>query len=224
MSRVQRLVDEAEAAFAELCEALERSEPARWNEPEAAGEWSLRQLGAHVSANTRFHTELILAFLGGALPHADTSWTVERDAALDAGPAATVAWMRADHARHLPALRSLSDDQLAVSGATRVGVVTIEYLLRRIASHARQHARQARRIRQTVEARAREGSAHAAQPVKTEGGTMEKDPVCGMDVDPKRAAATFEYEGKTYFFCAPGCKKAFERAPETYLKKEQSTR
>ena len=38
---------------------------------------------------------------------------------------------------------------------------------------------------------------------------MEKDPVCGMQVDPQKAAGTSEYQGKTYYFCAPGCRKAF---------------
>ena len=46
---------------------------------------------------------------------------------------------------------------------------------------------------------------------------MAKDPVCGMDVDEKTAAATAEYQGKTYYFCAPGCKKAFEKEPEKYI-------
>ncbi|MCF7805246.1 MAG: YHS domain-containing protein [Candidatus Marinimicrobia bacterium] len=43
-----------------------------------------------------------------------------------------------------------------------------------------------------------------------------KDPVCGMDVDPDNAAAQTEHNGKTYYFCAPGCKKAFEENPEKY--------
>ncbi|TET13505.1 MAG: YHS domain-containing protein, partial [Dehalococcoidia bacterium] len=30
-------------------------------------------------------------------------------------------------------------------------------------------------------------------------------------------AATSEYKGKTYYFCAPGCKKAFDADPEKYL-------
>ena len=47
---------------------------------------------------------------------------------------------------------------------------------------------------------------------------MEKDPVCGMTVDPKRAAGKSEYKGKTYYFCASGCKAAFDRDPEKYLK------
>ncbi len=46
---------------------------------------------------------------------------------------------------------------------------------------------------------------------------MAKDPVCGMDVDEKTAAATSEYQGKTYYFCSLGCKKAFDTDPEKYL-------
>ena len=48
---------------------------------------------------------------------------------------------------------------------------------------------------------------------------MEKDPVCGMDVDPKKAAAKSDYHGKTYYFCSLGCKKEFDQSPEKYLKK-----
>lgn len=47
---------------------------------------------------------------------------------------------------------------------------------------------------------------------------MVKDPVCGMMVDPETAPAKAEYKGKTYYFCAPGCKVAFEKDPEKYLK------
>jgi Cu+-exporting ATPase len=51
-----------------------------------------------------------------------------------------------------------------------------------------------------------------------EGGVkMAIDPVCKMEVDEKTAAATSEYEGKTYYFCAAGCKRAFEQNPEKYL-------
>ena len=47
---------------------------------------------------------------------------------------------------------------------------------------------------------------------------MERDPVCGMSVVPERAAATVEFEGKKYFFCAKSCaakfeKEAHEKAP-----------
>jgi len=47
---------------------------------------------------------------------------------------------------------------------------------------------------------------------------MVKDPVCGMMVDPETAPAKSEYKGQTYYFCAPGCKVAFEKDPEKYLK------
>ncbi len=50
---------------------------------------------------------------------------------------------------------------------------------------------------------------------------MVKDPVCGMDVDPKTAAAKSEYNGQTYYFCSPGCKKAFDKEPEKYVGKAQ---
>jgi len=45
---------------------------------------------------------------------------------------------------------------------------------------------------------------------------MAKDPVCGMEIDEKKVVASFVYEGKTYYFCAQACKRAFERDPEKY--------
>jgi YHS domain-containing protein len=49
---------------------------------------------------------------------------------------------------------------------------------------------------------------------------MAIDPVCKMDVDEKSAKHKGEYQGRTYYFCAPGCKSAFEADPEKYLKGE----
>lgn len=43
-----------------------------------------------------------------------------------------------------------------------------------------------------------------------------KDPVCGMMIDPSEAAAQSAYQGRTYYFCAPECKVAFDREPEKY--------
>jgi YHS domain-containing protein len=48
---------------------------------------------------------------------------------------------------------------------------------------------------------------------------MVKDPVCGMDVDPKTAAHSSQYQGQTYYFCSAGCKKSFEKEPQKYLAK-----
>jgi YHS domain-containing protein len=46
------------------------------------------------------------------------------------------------------------------------------------------------------------------------------DPVCGMDVPPETAAGKSEYNGETYYFCSPGCKRSFDKEPEKYLSKE----
>jgi len=44
-----------------------------------------------------------------------------------------------------------------------------------------------------------------------------KDPVCGMTVDPAKAAGSEEYRGKTYSFCGKGCAAKFHADPEKYL-------
>lgn len=49
---------------------------------------------------------------------------------------------------------------------------------------------------------------------------MAIDPVCGMEVDESNAQWTSEYEGKTYYFCAPGCKRSFDNDPQNYLGQE----
>ncbi len=45
-----------------------------------------------------------------------------------------------------------------------------------------------------------------------------KDPVCGMMVDSETTQWKSEYQGATYYFCAPGCKTAFDADPETHLR------
>jgi P-type Cu+ transporter len=49
--------------------------------------------------------------------------------------------------------------------------------------------------------------------------TMAKDPVCAMEVDPKKAAAQSSYQGQMYYFCAVGCKAKFDKDPQKYLAK-----
>jgi P-type Cu+ transporter len=51
-----------------------------------------------------------------------------------------------------------------------------------------------------------------------EGLFMAKDPVCGMDVDEKKAAGTAVHKGKTYYFCTATCKESFEKAPDKYAR------
>ncbi|HEY90713.1 MAG TPA: HAD-IC family P-type ATPase, partial [Dehalococcoidia bacterium] len=52
------------------------------------------------------------------------------------------------------------------------------------------------------------------------GAPMAIDPVCHMEVEESSAAATSEYKGEKYYFCAVGCKKAFDQDPEKYLAAE----
>ena len=46
---------------------------------------------------------------------------------------------------------------------------------------------------------------------------MERDPVCGMTVDPQRAAAKAEHAGNAYYFCCKSCAENFRSEPEKYL-------
>ncbi|HEY3132730.1 MAG TPA: permease [Acidobacteriota bacterium] len=48
---------------------------------------------------------------------------------------------------------------------------------------------------------------------------MAKDPVCGMQVDERTAAAKTEYKGKTYYFCSGRCKETFEKRPDKFAGK-----
>ena len=47
---------------------------------------------------------------------------------------------------------------------------------------------------------------------------MERDVICGMQVDPAKAAGKSEYNGKTYYFCSKGCKQKFDADPAKYAK------
>jgi P-type Cu+ transporter len=46
---------------------------------------------------------------------------------------------------------------------------------------------------------------------------MERDPVCGMILEPERAAAKAEHAWKIYYFCSAGCAAKFRAEPEKYL-------
>jgi YHS domain-containing protein len=52
---------------------------------------------------------------------------------------------------------------------------------------------------------------------------MVKDPVCGMTVDENTAAGKSAFEGITYYFCAPGCKKVFDKDTRRFLKEPGKT-
>lgn len=46
------------------------------------------------------------------------------------------------------------------------------------------------------------------------------DPVCKMEIDSNKAPAKSVYQGKTIYFCAPGCKEAFDKDPQKYAGKK----
>ena len=48
-------------------------------------------------------------------------------------------------------------------------------------------------------------------------GVREKDPVCGMTVDPTKAAAKQAFQGNTYYFCSKRCAERFAKEPERFL-------
>ena len=60
-------------------------------------------------------------------------------------------------------------------------------------------------------------------PLFKRGGKTATDPVCHMDVDTKNPPrGTWEYRGDTYYFCGPGCNRAFQKEPEAYRSGEKT--
>jgi len=57
-----------------------------------------------------------------------------------------------------------------------------------------------------------------AQPLISEA----RDPVCGMTVEIATAHFISEHNGKTYYFCAAGCKRSFDKEPGKYVQTEVS--
>src|ERR1700685_291388 len=57
------------------------------------------------------------------------------------------------------------------------------------------------------------GNGAAAQPAPRK---LEKDPVCGIMVDPQKAASPAEYDRQLYHFCSRGCAEKFQRDPKRY--------
>ena len=49
---------------------------------------------------------------------------------------------------------------------------------------------------------------------------MERDPVCGMEVEPTATGLTSVYGGKTYYFCSETCKQQFDHSPQQYATQE----
>jgi Cu+-exporting ATPase len=52
---------------------------------------------------------------------------------------------------------------------------------------------------------------------------MEKDVVCGMDIDRAKAAGSSNYGGQTYYFCSKTCKDKFDANPQQYANRAPQT-
>ena len=50
---------------------------------------------------------------------------------------------------------------------------------------------------------------------------LAKDPVCHMTVDVAKARFTSQFQGDTFYFCAPGCKHMFDEDPPKYIGSEK---
>jgi Cu+-exporting ATPase len=68
---------------------------------------------------------------------------------------------------------------------------------------------------------------HAHPPLKNLPGLTivdtVKDLVCGMTVDPNRAAASLEYDGRKFYFCSGHCRDKFRQDPKRYLRLDSSS-
>src|SRR2546425_5933111 len=56
-----------------------------------------------------------------------------------------------------------------------------------------------------------------ATPAANTPATEERDPVCGMRVDPTTASYRHLYAGRSFYFCAQGCLDMFKTHPERYV-------
>src|SRR5271166_6588867 len=45
---------------------------------------------------------------------------------------------------------------------------------------------------------------------------LATDPICGMSVDPAKAAAKIDHAGQSYYFCSKGCAQRFAQSPDKY--------
>lgn len=70
-------------------------------------------------------------------------------------------------------------------------------------------------------------AAAGMQGTAKKSGERVKDPVCGMEVDPKISKGTgllIEHNGKSYYFCMNECKQEFVKNPRQYLEKNGDQR
>jgi xanthine dehydrogenase accessory factor len=62
--------------------------------------------------------------------------------------------------------------------------------------------------------------AHVELPLLTAVAAEAIDPVCGMTVTANESGRPYEHDGITFYFCCPGCRHAFAKAPTSFLTQE----
>jgi Cu+-exporting ATPase len=63
----------------------------------------------------------------------------------------------------------------------------------------------------------KQSASHELFPILTPTNEQARDPVCGMAVDPASARPSWEYNGRTYYFCCSSCLQKFQADPGRYL-------
>lgn len=63
---------------------------------------------------------------------------------------------------------------------------------------------------------------HGEEQMHEHGEDTVVDPVCGMKIKKSEAKATYEYNGKTYYFCMEGCKEKFVKEPAKYVNADEN--
>ncbi len=59
---------------------------------------------------------------------------------------------------------------------------------------------------------------HEPAPITSEAPSpLVHDPVCGMNIDPTRAAGSVEHRGETIYFCSKSCVAKFQADPDRYM-------
>lgn len=53
--------------------------------------------------------------------------------------------------------------------------------------------------------------------IEVEEKQIAIDPICQMEIEIKTAKYTYEYNGETFYFCCPACKRTFSKEPEAFL-------
>ena len=52
---------------------------------------------------------------------------------------------------------------------------------------------------------------------------MQKDPVCGMQIEESEAVGQSNYQEQTYYFCSAVCQTKFDEEPEKYVNQTEKS-